>query len=540
VEGGHVSQAEGGLWHLVLEFSHTQVEVVAVVRDVGSLVQPWEYVGPAYFRTPRTGWNRLSGMKLAELVEAELSHRHEAREDTDFMVQIRDSLRVAQLIFERVRPPAAMPGSLVESEQSLVFGHPFHPSPKSRLGFTDQEVVQYSPEFRAAFQLHYFAVRREFVVQDSLEDGTCEGLIRAQSPSVAPALPTEFVLVPAHPWQARNLLELPAMARAIRNQEVLDLGTQGPRYFPLSSARTVLCPDQPYLYKLSLNVRITNCYRNNAPVDLRYALAAARRIRALRQPLWDRYPDFVVLEEPAILWVELPTGSPDQDRIIREGMGLALRQAVPAGGMPGERMVLAAAVFGNRQIGRDWLRQVVSGVQETEAWLTSYLRKLLPPLLDAFLRHGLMFEPHLQNVYLELQDGRPHRIFLRDLENVRIVAGYPGAEDPGQILDLPRAWDRFVYCLLVNHLAEAIGQLAYHDPGLNRRLWDCVMETLLHYADRSGAGAIRRQIEALITCPTLPAKCNLLGRFQRRPDRQAEFVPVTNPMTVARTARHAP
>ena len=39
-----------------------------------------------------------------------------------------------------------------------------------------------------------------------------------------------------------------------------------------------------------------------------------------------------------------------------------------------------------------------------EAWFKSYQHKLLRPTLNAFFRHGLVTEPHLQNILIQLND----------------------------------------------------------------------------------------------------------------------------------------
>lgn len=38
------------------------------------------------------------------------------------------------------------------------------------------------------------------------------------------------------------------------------------------------------------------------------------------------------------------------------------------------------------------------------AWFQSYQHKLLRPILNAFFRHGLVTEPHLQNILIQLND----------------------------------------------------------------------------------------------------------------------------------------
>nr|MDT0666501.1 IucA/IucC family protein [Micromonospora sp. DSM 115978] len=43
------------------------------------------------------------------------------------------------------------------AEQSLVFGHPFHPASKARTEASDAELADYSPELGGQFRLHWFA-----------------------------------------------------------------------------------------------------------------------------------------------------------------------------------------------------------------------------------------------------------------------------------------------------------------------------------------------------------------------------------------------
>ena len=46
----------------------------------------------------------------------------------------------------------------IDSEQSLLFGHWLHPTPKSRQGIHEWQHQDYAPELCGQFQLHYFAL----------------------------------------------------------------------------------------------------------------------------------------------------------------------------------------------------------------------------------------------------------------------------------------------------------------------------------------------------------------------------------------------
>ena len=164
---------------------------------------------------------------------------------------------------------------------------------------------------------------------------------------------------------------------------------------------------------------------------------------------------------------------------------------------------------------------------------------LLPPVLYCYFEHGIIFEPHLQNVLIGLQNGWPAQVFLRDFEGVKLVQSqYPASalpEVPARVrsalwYDWQQGWNRIAYCLLVNHFSEAIQVVADGVPEHEARLWGVVRQTLMQYLASWGSPAAEQRINALLAGAALPGKTNLLNRFLQRPDRAAEYVPVANPM----------
>ena len=117
----------------------------------------------------------------------------------------------------------------------------------------------------------------------------------------------------------------------------------------------------------------------------------------------------------------------------------------------------AARLFDGRDC--DWL----------VAWWQAYVRMVAPPVLGAFFGHGVVLEPHLQNVLIGVDDdGWPAQVLFRDLEGTKLVssrhaallAGLPAGVARGLAYDARRGWDRVAYCLLVNHLAEVAAAIA--------------------------------------------------------------------------------
>nr|BFE83349.1 hypothetical protein GCM10020093_059500 [Planobispora longispora] len=114
-------------------------------------------------------------------------------------------------------------------------------------------------------------------------------------------------------------------------------------------------------------------------------------------------------------------------------------------------------------------------------WWRAYVERVAPPVLDAYLSHGVVLEPHLQNVLVGVDDaGIPVEAVFRDLEGTKLVAGRHDLSDlPGRVADrlaydAASGWNRVLYCLMVNHLPEVAATLAGTSPeadALLRELW---------------------------------------------------------------------
>ena len=125
-----------------------------------------------------------------------------------------------------------------------------------------------------------------------------------------------------------------------------------------------------------------------------------------------------------------------------------------------------------------------------------YALALLPAL--AFFGHGVVLEPHLQNVLVCVDgDGRPVQAVFRDLEGTKLVSSRHGAlldslppgVARGLSYDTRRGWDRVAYCLLVNHLAEVAAAIADRcGPGADyeRELWRQARQVLTEAAAEHG------------------------------------------------------
>lgn len=541
-----LGQGGGKAMHILLpHIGERLLVVVAQPSPTGN----YRYGSPFYHKSPGRPWAPLDWHTLATLLLRDLASQNDVPFNEELLEQIRDSVAVTGAILAMPQPPLPKEplAAYLDSEQSLTFGHPFHPAPKSRQGFSATDLQCYAPELRASFPLHYFAVRREHWLQESLLPESADDLLAAQAPADLQT-DDDFALLPTHPWQARYLMSLPAVQAAIEQDRLRDLGSQGPAYFATSSIRTLFHPDNPYFYKCSLHVRITNCVRKNAVYELEGALQVTRIMRTIGPRLAAQFPSLRILEEPAYASVRLGGNETPAEQEAAEGFGLILRQGLGSQDIRGTIPLLAGSLFGNHTRGQARLADIIGRLARRQAapwdaiakdWFSAYVEQLLPPVLYCFFNHGIVFEPHLQNVLLGLTRDWPSHIWLRDFEGVKLVAGRFNAVPldgvdarvrQALLYSDDQGWNRIAYCLLVNNFCEAVAQLSVLRPSLEPRLWRIVGHQLRRYLMQHGNPNAARRINALLTGAPFPAKANLINRFYKRPDRDSSYLPLPSPL----------
>jgi siderophore synthetase component len=451
----------------------------------------------------RDGWATVGWRRLTELVAGELE-LITGEANPEFAEQVTASHDAVAVMIGAGRRPCGDP--YLDSEQALLAGHRFHPAPKARQG---SDWPRYAPETGRRFPLHWLAVREDAIV----EEGDVSLLDR-----LGPPVREGYRVLPAHPWQL-TLLE-PA------SEAIIDLGPYGPEAVPTSSVRTVYVPDAHL--KFSLDVRITNCVRKNAWYELPGAVALTRALRPVFAGL-----SAGLLGEPGYRTVSAA------DPRLHEGLGVIVRDGVRD--FPGKPLLAAAIADPYARSGAAVARLLDgSSPEHLLAWWDAYVRHVAPPVLRAYLEHGVVLEPHLQNVLVSVdEDGMPIQAIFRDLEGTKLLpgpwatflAGLPGPVARAMTYDAERGWNRVVYCLFVNHLAEIAAAVADLCPPLERQLWRLTRHHVARCAEETQAGpGSAARLRALLAGVPLPAKANLRTRWARDADRDAVYVSVPNPL----------
>lgn len=425
------------------------------------------------------GWQRLTHAELVKLVAEEL-RRYTGVGNAELPGEMLDS-RAAVAALLTARAGATPPDDLyLRSEQSLLTGHPHHPAPKARGGGPAAGWLPYAPEAHARFPLVLLGVREDVVVE--------EGDTRALD--ALGEAPPGYRLLPAHPWQ----LDLVGaeVRDAFADGRLVRLGPTDGVVWPTAAIRTVYAPGADLFLKFSLDVRITNDIRRLWRHDLRRLCRTDAAVTAA----------FAALPGPAA-WLG--------DRGYRtagfafEELAVLVRDGLGGRVVPGATPVLAAGLvegFDGSPLDR---------LVEPAGWWEAYLRQVVPPVLGAFDRHGVVLEAHLQNVLVAVDGaGMPVQALFRDAEGVKSVA------EVGR----GAGWERLVYCLVVNHLWEVAELLAERFGGFDP--WAAVRGVL-------GSSGVEEAV-GLVDAVALPGKTNLLLRWTGADGAAASYTGVRNPL----------
>ncbi len=390
---------------------------------------------------------------------------------------------------EAAGPPAPNTPFIV-AEQSLAFGHPLHPTAKSRVG-----------------------------------------------------------MLPTHPGQARRLLERPRVRALLEAGLLDDLGPIGAPWQPTSSVRTVYRAGAPFMLKLSLGVRITNSVRANLAKELARGVEVKRLLDAgLAAELAARFPRFAIVPDPA--WATLRDGGGREsgfEVVLRanpypasappDATVVAALCATPAGGGPSRlaRIVHSLASGTGQPVDATARR-----------WFRRHLELVADPLLWLDGARGIALEAHQQNVVVELEGGWPAGCRYRDNQGYyfkasraeRLRALLPDLNRSSDtICDDAVANERFGYYLGINHLLGMVGALGAAGLADER---DLLADLAEHLRSSTSGSPLAR---TLADASTLRCKANLRTRLAGLDElagpleTQSVYVDLPNPVAAA-AGRH--
>lgn len=422
--------------------------------------------------------------------------------------------------------------SFIGAEQSLVFGHWLHPTPKSRQGMSFWHDPVYAPELRGTFRLHYFAAKADRVHDRSVHalsvSGIVDGLVGGDAARLAPR-PGER-LIPMHPLQANALLLRPEVQALIDGGALRFLGPAGPAFTATSSVRTVYNADQPFMLKFSLPVRITNSLRCNRAQELDAGVAMTTLFA--KTGFATRYPAFRLIHDPAYITLDIPgLAESGFEVIFRENpftagrdKGITTIAALTADPIIGERSRLANII-------RTLAAENAATVGETaRTWFARYLEQAVEPLIRLYDEHGIALEAHQQNSLLDVSGGYPSSYYYRDNQGFYLSNRYrrellslapETAEIPSLYYDDEEIRDRFAYYLIVNQVFSVISRMG-HDGLCDETVLLGMLRRHLEHLAHTMTGAGRDFARSILERPSIAIKANLGARLLNIDELQSE------------------
>ncbi|MGW1511922.1 IucA/IucC family protein [Streptomyces sp. NPDC002394] len=518
---------------------------------------------PVRYWSP-TGWHRFGAPALEGLpasapaadavtVAALISRETGRPEGIELVGRVADSARrTADFLTERRRRPQPHPDAdlFLAAEQSLLLGHPLHPTPKSREGLSEAEGRIYSPELHGSFPLHWFAVDRTLLATDSAwtEQGrpvTAEQLASGLAEGLA--LPAGTAPLPLHPWQARELLHRPDVRVLLDTGLLHDLGLHGSPWHPTSSVRTVHRPGARAMLKLSLGLRITNSRRENLRKELHRGVEVHRLLRTGLVDEWQAaHPGFDIVRDPAWLAMDAPDGTPvpGLDVMIRHNPFGPGDDAVCIASLTAPRPWPGATTMRSRLadiIGRLSARTGRPTTAVAAEWFLRYLDQVIRPVLWLDGHAGIALEAHQQNTLVLLDpDGWPiggryrdnQGYYFRESHRGELESRLPGiGADSDTFVSDQVTDERFAYYLGINNVLGLIGAFGAQHLA-DERVLLAAFRSFLTSSTSLGSPLPHRLLEAA----TLRTKANLLTRLHGLDelvgpvDTQSVYVTVTNPL----------
>ena len=495
----------------------------------------------------------MVSLLLEELVQQSEGHV-DAASLVERWIQSRDALQ--QFLNIRAEDFDALVQAeqgFIESEQALVLGHSMHPAPKSRTGFVHEDWQKYSPEACGQTQLHYWLVAPEYIAEGTALEQAFSIQLKQEikwhlSESELETLATyaHYKLLPLHPWQARYLQSKAWFKSLKAKLKIIDLGEKAWIFSPTTSVRTLASFNAPWMLKPSLSVMITNSIRVNLAKECHRGEMTHRLWHSeLGQSILKQCPSLKAVNDPA--WIALQLDG----EIIDETICIVRDQPFT----PEQQVTCIASLCQDHPLEErnrfNALFDQIAFQQKLEDkakialdWFKVFLNISLSPLMYVYHRYGMAFESHQQNVLVELKDGWPQWLWLRDNQGFyyieefagEILQQFPELHDKAHAVGSKTFVDeRFSYYFFGNTLfgiINAIGATGFvSEQDLLSVLQQHLFDLLKQYPESS-------LIQSLLYQPTLPYKGNLLTRLYELDEliapveNQSVYIQLANPLYI--------
>lgn len=457
-----------------------------------------KYTGEIYLTTnhQETAIEFLEAARL--IVRSLISNPEKITELTEtFIARLKNSVENIQLSLEKRQQDIeelyqTENITFAMAEQGLFIGHNFHPYPKMREGFGDDDYSKYSPEMAAKFKLLWVAVKPENLM--AYDAATFEhkswatDLLKLEGWSPTPG----YLPLPMHPWQFHHLQKNGVLDSFLQSKNIIVLGEGVLDWYPTSSLRSIYSPQAPYMLKFSLSLKLTNSIRHLTDVEVVRGMQVHDVLNSKAgQEFKNKHPEFEVISEPSFLGLKNIAGQTLTETLVVARMNpftadqtnnvlvSTLAQDHP---LRGENLIVKNV--------KDLATQNnLSLAQATFTWFKAYLDCCVLPLIDGQANFGFLLGAHQQNLIISLKNHLPVKGYFRDCQGTgysELGFSLYSQEVPSLVRSNGNVLDEkgnilFGYYLMINSTFNVIAALAESDAVEENELLQILKKNLMAF-----------------------------------------------------------
>ncbi|MEB6665806.1 IucA/IucC family siderophore biosynthesis protein [Acinetobacter vivianii] len=495
-------------YFVLLPEQHSQYVVIFPVQQ--GIAQPWSFAAESEILRVETSnqQTQIHSIELFELFEClqqiGLFQHCQADKLQIFSEQIQKCLQQYRLLQQH----QVNAHDLIHQSSAQVFrileqyagyrDRPYHPLSKLKEGLSQQEYMQYCPEFAQELSIHWVAVHKDKMmfgagVEDIFRQQPSQIFInRAERYQLKQemfqrGLSETHIAMPVHPWQFQHLFQQ-FFAEDIAAGICQPLNFVSKGMYASASMRSLLSKEIPQeSLKLPIGIKALGSLRFlpivkmiNGEKNQKLLRQAQQKDPILQQKLW--------LCEETQWWSYLPEKQQDRSAdnewlFVEKPTHLAAqRRHIPVELLQQPYQLIPMASLGHTISGQpavfDYILQLQQ-LQNDAAQVLEQFAKLCACFFEVNLRLfrlGLMGEIHGQNLCLVLKNGQFDGLMFRDHDSLRIYLPWVlqnGLDDPDYLS--PHDFRNTLY----HDSAEAL--LFYIQTlGIQVNL-GCIVETLAKY-----------------------------------------------------------
>nr|WP_228086083.1 staphyloferrin B biosynthesis protein SbnF [Mammaliicoccus lentus] len=347
-----------------------------------------------------------------------------------FIIELlQTELKDTQSLQYRQENKPLKPTTFNEFESYAMEGHLYHPSYKSRLGFTLKDNLKYGPEFVPEVKLQWLAIDKDkveitvsqnIIVKDVLRQQVGDDMYQAFENQLTQhgRKMDEVAIIPVHPWQFEHVIQV-ELAEEWLNGTILWLGESDENYHPQQSIRTMSPIDtNKYYLKVPISITNTSTKRVLAPHTIANAAQITDWLKHIQQQdtyLNDTLQTVFLGEVLGQSYLNAQLSETKQTSIYG-ALGVIWRENIYHKLADGEEAIpfnaLYASNIDRKPLIDSWIKQYGA-----KAWTKQFLTVAIRPMIHMLYYHGVSFESHAQNMMLIHEKGWPTRIALKDFHD---------------------------------------------------------------------------------------------------------------------------